>query len=184
LRLTGDALAVRSALGIRRERAAGNSPLYPSSVTAEAVDGRFVAASAASWTDLADALSRLGRPRLDDPARARDEIAKLVGAGTADGAVRVLRGAGVAASVVNSVADLVREPHLWSREDLVRMTDPELGEIVMQGVVPLLSRTPGRLTGWPRRPGSDNDAVLGGLLGYTPERAREVTSGSTSTPDP
>ena len=184
LRLTGDALAVRSALGIRRERAAGASPLYPSNVTAEAVDGRFVAASAAEWTEFADALARLGRRRVDDPVGAREEVAKLVGACAADEAVRLLRGAGLAASVVNSVTDLVREPHLWSRGDLVRVADPEAGEIVMQGIVPLLSRTPGRLTGWSHRPGSDNEAVLGALLGYTPERVCEVTSGSTSAPAP
>jgi formyl-CoA transferase len=90
--------------------------------------------------------------------------------------VRALRQAGLAASAVNSVADLIREPHLWSRGDLVRCTDPELGEIVTQGIVPVLSRTPGRLTGWPGRLGSDNDAVLGSLLGYTPEQIRQVTS--------
>jgi len=184
LRLTGDALAVRSALGIRRERAGGASPLYPSNVTAEAVDGRFVAASAAEWTEFADALARLGRRRVDDPVGAREEVAKLVGACAADEAVRLLRGAGLASSVVNSVADLVREPHVWSRGDLVRVADPEAGEIVMQGIVPLLSRTPGRLTGWSHRPGSDNEAVLGALLGYTPERVCEVTSGSTSAPAP
>ena len=184
LRLTGDALAVRSALGIRRERAGGASPLYPSNVTAEAVDGRFVAASAAEWTEFADALARLGRRRVDDPVGAREEVAKLVRACAADEAVRLLRGAGLASSVVNSVADLVREPHVWSRGDLVRVADPEAGEIVMQGIVPLLSRTPGRLTGWSHRPGSDNEAVLGALLGYTPERVCEVTSGSTSAPAP
>jgi crotonobetainyl-CoA:carnitine CoA-transferase CaiB-like acyl-CoA transferase len=89
----------------------------------------------------------------------------------------MLRGAGLAASVVNSVADLVREPHLWSRGDLVRCADPDRGEIVTQGIVPVFSRTPGRLRGWPGRPGSDNDAVLGELLGYTPEQVRRVTSG-------
>jgi len=97
--------------------------------------------------------------------------------------VRVLRGAGLAASVVNSVADLVREPHLWSRGDLVRQPDGNTGEMVAQGIVPVLSRTPGRLTGWSRRPGSDNEAVLGALLGYTPERVREATSATpTSAP--
>jgi succinyl-CoA---D-citramalate CoA-transferase len=184
LRLTGDLLAVRSALGIRRERAAGQSPLYPSSLTAEAVDGRHVAVSAAGWSELADALGRLGRLRADDPARVQEELAKLVGALAADEAVRVLRQAGLAASVVNSIADLVREPHLWSRGDLVRCADGERGEIVMQGIVPVLTRTPGRLTDWSRRPGSDNEAVLGALLGYSPERAREVTSGSGSTSAP
>jgi len=176
LRLTGDLLAVRSALNIRRERAAGDSPLYPSSLTVEAVDGRFVATSAASWSEFADALARLGRPRVDDPVGVREELAKLVGAVAADEAARVLRRAGLAASVVNSVADLVQEPHLWSRGDLVRRTDPEMGEIVMQGIVPILSRTPGRLTDWSRRPGSDNDVVLGALLGYTPQQIREISA--------
>ena len=183
LRLTGDLLPVRSALGIRRERAAGESPLYPSSLTAEAVDGRYVATSAAGWGELTDALGRLGRLRADDPTRLKEEFAKLIGGLAADEAVRVLRGAGLAASVVNSVADLVREPHLWSRGDLVRQPDGNTGEMVAQGIVPVLSRTPGRLTGWSRRPGSDNEAVLGALLGYTPERVREATSATpTSAP--
>jgi succinyl-CoA---D-citramalate CoA-transferase len=181
LRLTGDLLAVRTALNIRRERAAGDSPLYPSSLTVEAVDGRFVAASAASWGEFAEALARLGRPRVDELVGVREEIAKLAGAIAADEAARVLRRAGLAASVVNSVADLMHEPHLWSRGDLVRRSDPEMGEIVMQGIVPILSRTPGRLTDWSRRPGSDNEAVLGALLGYGPEQVRDAT-GPTSAP--
>jgi crotonobetainyl-CoA:carnitine CoA-transferase CaiB-like acyl-CoA transferase len=72
---------------------------------------------------------------------------------------------------------------LWSRGDLVRRANGDVGEIVTQGIVPVLTRTPGRLTGWSRRPGSDNEAVLGALLGYSPERVREVTSpGPTSAP--
>jgi formyl-CoA transferase/succinyl-CoA--D-citramalate CoA-transferase len=184
LRLTGDLLAVRSALGLRRERAAGDSPLYPASLTVEAIDGRFVAVSSPGWGDFADALGRLGRLRADDPARVKEEVGKLAGALAANEAVRVLRQAGLPASVVNSVADLVREPHLWSRGDLVKRSDPEAGEIVMQGIVPILSMTPGRLTDWSRRPGSDNEAVLGGLLGYPSERIREVTSASGSTSAP
>jgi formyl-CoA transferase len=177
LRLTGDTLAVRSALGIRRERAGGAWPVYPSSLTVEADDGRSVAVSSDCWDNFANALERMGRPRGAEPARVRAEIANLVGARAAAEAVRMLRGAGLAASVVNSVADLVREPHLWSRGDLVRCADPDRGQIVTQGIVPVFSRTPGRLRGWPGRPGSDNDAVLGELLGYTPEQIRRVTSG-------
>jgi hypothetical protein len=45
---------------------------------------------------------------------------------------------------------------------------------VTQGVVPLLSRTPGRVTGWSRYPGSDNDAVLAGILGYSPQQIRHL----------
>jgi succinyl-CoA---D-citramalate CoA-transferase len=185
LRLTGDLLAVRSALGIRRERAGGDSHLYPATVTAEAADGRFVVVSAASWEDVAGALARIGRrgasegearkPIGDaDLAGLREEVASLMRGLPAAEAVSALRGAGLAASAVNSVADLVREPHCWSRGDLLRLAHPEMGEIVTQGIVPSLSRTPGRVAGWSSRPGSDNQAVLGGLLGYSTERIREL----------
>ena len=56
---------------------------------------------------------------------------------------------------------------------LVRLHHPDWGDILTQGVVPVLSRTPGRVAGWSRAPGGDNDAVLGGLLGYTPRQIRE-----------
>ena len=172
LRLTGDMLAVRSALGIRRERAGGDWPLYPASVTAEAADGRFVATSSASWPMSAPRSERLGPP--PRCGGHREAIAKLVATMSAAEAARLLREAGLAATVVHSVADLVREPHPWSRGALLRLTHPDLGDIVTQGVVPVLSRTPGRVVGWSRAPGSDNDAVLGGLLGYTAERIREL----------
>ncbi|MGH7413828.1 MAG: CaiB/BaiF CoA transferase family protein, partial [Candidatus Rokuibacteriota bacterium] len=174
LRLTGDLLAVRSALGLRRERAGGDSPLYPASVTVEAADGRFVAVSAPSWPDVSGALARLGRRPSPDPDGIREDVAKLVGTLPAADAVSTLRGAGLAASALNSVADLVREPHCWSRGDLLRLAHPEMGEIVTQGIVPALSRTPGRVAGWSPQPGSDNEAVLGGLLGYTAGRIREL----------
>jgi len=174
LRLTGDLLAARSALGIRRERAGGDSPLYPVGVTVEAADGRFVTVSAPTWPDVATALAGLGRRPPPDRDGIREDVAKLVGTLPAVEAVSTLRGAGLAASAVNSVADLVREPHCWSRGDLLRLTHPEMGEIVTQGIVPSLSRTPGRVAGWSRRPGSDNEAVLGGLLGYPAARIREL----------
>jgi len=177
LRLTGDLLAVRGALGIRRERAGGDSPLYPAGVTVEAADGRFVTVSAPSWPAVAGALARLGRRPPPDPDGIREDVAKLVGTLPGAEAVSALRGAGLAASAVNSVADLVREPHCWSRGDLLRLAHPELGEIVTQGIVPSLSRTPGRVAGWSRQPGSDNEAILGGLLGYTAARIRELAQG-------
>ena len=174
LRLTGDLLAVRSALGLRRERAGGDSALYPAGLTVEAADGRFVAVSAPAWSDVSAALARLGRRPPLDPDEVREDVAKLVGTLPGVEAVSTLRGAGLAASAVNSVADLVREPHCWSRGDLLRLAHPEMGEIVTQGIVPSLSRTPGCVAGWSRQPGSDNEAVLGGLLGYTADRIREL----------
>ena len=72
LRLTGDLLPARTALGIRRERAGGDWPLFPAGATVEAGDGRFVAVSGASAGEVEAALGRLGRlgQRGDDPAAA------------------------------------------------------------------------------------------------------------------
>jgi formyl-CoA transferase len=187
LRLTGDLLPVRTALGIRRERAGGAWPLYPAGGTVEAADGRFVAVSATSLEAIVGALAGLGRAAADpsgaktDPAASRvpEALITFVAGLPADEAVARLRGVGLAATGVNSVADLVQEPHCWSRGDLVRLTHPALGEVVTQGIVPILSRTPGRVAHWSTGPGSDTEAVLRDLLGYTPEQVREYVAAAT-----
>jgi crotonobetainyl-CoA:carnitine CoA-transferase CaiB-like acyl-CoA transferase len=199
LRMTGDTLALRSALGIRREREGGDSPLYPAALTAMAADGRYVAISGGSWDAVIEALSRMdgrgpdaGRGAAEgepsalgraDAAAARERLVELVASRPAADAVAALRGAGLAASPVNSVADLAGDAHLWSRGNLVRLNDARLGEIVTPGVVPTLSRTPGRVAGWPTFAGCDNDAILGGVLGYDAERIRQLTT-AAKRPNP
>src|SRR5262249_12872328 len=143
--------------------------------TVQAADGGFVATSSASWSEVAAALEGLGLEPADDAARIGDAIARFVATRSAGEAVRALRQAGLPAAVVNSVADLVDEPHVWSRGALVRVFHPDWGHIVTQGVVPILSRTPGRIARWSRAPGEDNDVVLGGLLGFTAREIREAT---------
>ena len=177
LRMTGDALAVRSALGIRRERAGETarstraaSPSRPRTAASSPCRRRAGPTSAprsSAWA--------VRDPTIPSAAAGRWRRSRA--ALPAEDVTRALRRAGLGASPVNSVADLVGEAHLWSRGDLVRRADPELGEVVMQGVVPLLSETPGRITGWSPAPGSDNDAVLGEWLGYAPDQIRRVDGG-------
>jgi len=174
LRLTGDMLAVRSALGFRRERAGSDWPLYPASLTAEAADGRFVATSCASWSDLGAALARLGLPSVHDASGTREAIATLIAGAPASEAVRAFRQVGLPATIVHSVTDLMHESHVWSRGALVRLSHPDWGDIVTQGVVPVMSRTPGRIVGWSRAPGDDNHAVLDGIVGDVRKDVRET----------
>ncbi len=68
LRLTGDLLPARTALGIRRERAGGDWPLFPAGATVEAADGRFVAVSGASAEEVGGGA---GPPRAAGPAGRR-----------------------------------------------------------------------------------------------------------------
>ena len=144
-------------------------------VTLEGADKHFVTVSMTSWEDALPCLEQLGIGRCESVWQARQQLAQCVAALPAEEAVRALRRVGLMASRVNSVADIMRDPHVWSRANLVRLSDPKLGEVVTQGIIPSLARTPGHVAGWSAYPGSDNDAVLGGLLGYTSEQIRRVT---------
>jgi formyl-CoA transferase len=161
LRMTGDLLAARSALGIRRERAGGEWSLYPCSLTVETSDGRHVAVSSDSWERVFSAVEALGVSRPVDAAQARAGLMRVAAMLSAAEAVATFRRAGLLAIAVGSVADLAEDPHVRARGNLVRVAGAGVGEVVMPGVVPALSRTPGRVAGWSPFPGSDNDAVRG-----------------------
>jgi succinyl-CoA:(S)-malate CoA-transferase subunit A len=70
---------------------------------------------------------------------------------------------------VNSIADIFNDPHFQARGNLVRWPEGELGEVVVPGVVPTLSATPGRITNLGPTLGNANDEVLGTLLGLAAE---------------
>ena len=71
---------------------------------------------------------------------------------------------GVPVAPVRSIPQVVKDPHVWEREMLVKMDDPVAGEIYAPGVTVKLSQTPGRVGPVPT-PGQHTDSVLGGLLG-------------------
>jgi crotonobetainyl-CoA:carnitine CoA-transferase CaiB-like acyl-CoA transferase len=68
---------------------------------------------------------------------------------------------------VNSIADIMTDPHIAARETLVRLTDAAAGEIPVPGVVPKLSKTPGRVASLGPKLGEGADAVLAEWLGLT-----------------
>lgn len=175
LRQTGDVAALKSALATRSERNAGVWPTYPVTATSLATDGTYVAISGESWERTLEALSGVLGTRPTSPQQATELLDAFVAQRTASEAVTALRAAGVPSSEVNSAATIHGNEHIWSRGTLVHVEHPELGDIVTQGVVPKLSRTPGRVRFWSPYPGSDNEAVLGGLLGYDAERVEQLT---------
>ena len=107
-----------------------------------------------------------------------EELDQLIGKWTAelDGEVieSILNEAGVVVSRIYDVADISRDPHFMARDMLLRVEDPELGEIVVPGLVPKLSKSPGsvRWTG-PGRVGAHNEHVYQQLLGHSAEDLEE-----------
>jgi crotonobetainyl-CoA:carnitine CoA-transferase CaiB-like acyl-CoA transferase len=84
--------------------------------------------------------------------RHADELDEIIGAwvGGRDAADldRLLNEAGIVCALVYTIADIFTDEHFRDREMLLRMETPELGELVMPGIVPKLSETPGGVR-WP-----------------------------------
>ena len=68
---------------------------------------------------------------------------------------------------VNSIADIFDDEHFAARGNLVHIIDEELGDVVVPGVVPTLSATPGRIDNLGPTLGNATDAVMRELLGLT-----------------
>ena len=73
----------------------------------------------------------------------------------------------VPAGKVNSIADIFEDEHFIARHNLEHIVDAELGDVVVPGVVPTLSATPGRITNLGPALGNATDAVMRELLGLT-----------------
>jgi succinyl-CoA:(S)-malate CoA-transferase subunit A len=100
---------------------------------------------------------------------ARDLVNQLViewvGSLTRDEVLQKCLEEEVPAGKVNNIADIFADPHFKARGNLERFTDPVAGEVVVPGVVPTLSATPGRITNLGPALGDATDTVMRDLLG-------------------
>ena len=95
---------------------------------------------------------------------------------TVDQIVTTLLDLGVPVAPVRSIPEVVKDPHVWEREMLVKMEDAVAGEIYAPGVTIKMSQTPGRVGPVPT-PGQHTDEVLGGLLGFDAGRLQSLRTG-------
>ena len=68
---------------------------------------------------------------------------------------------------LNSIADIFADPHFRARGNLLEMEEEGLGKVVIPGVVPTLSETPGRVTNLGPRLGEATYEVMRELLDLT-----------------
>jgi succinyl-CoA:(S)-malate CoA-transferase subunit A len=120
----------------------------------------------------------MGRPELASAAMygdqrkrlaARDEVNRIVtewvGSHGRNEVLGICLREEVPAGKVNSIADIFADEHFQARGNLASVPVEGLGEVVVPGVVPRLSATPGRITHLGPCLGDATEAVLGGLLG-------------------
>lgn len=166
-------------LGVVREPAGSRiGSAVPSNVY-RSRDGKQMVIAANADSLFARLCEAMGQPELNDDPRfstfwARfehvDELDRTIGDWAAQHDASeidaLLDRAGVVCGPINNVADLFGDPQFKEREMLVPVEDEEIGELVLPGIAPKLSETPGEIR-WPGswQIGKDNAAVFGELLG-------------------
>ncbi len=75
---------------------------------------------------------------------------------------------------VNTVADIFQDPQFDSRDNLVTLHAPTIGDIVVPGVLPKLSRTPGSLKALGPALADGAAEILTDILGLTPEAIAQL----------
>lgn len=141
-------------------------------------DGGWIAISAGSQRTFNRLATAIGRPELTEDPRFCDNGRRVTNADALDQimadwfaampsaeALDILERHDVVAGAVYTVEDIVADPHYQARENIVSVPDDDLGSVRMQGVTPVMSRTPGSVR-WPGgRRGEFNEEYFRGTLG-------------------
>ncbi len=140
----------------------------------ECGDGRWIAIACTSDKMFKRMTGAMMRPDLQErygaaPARlaAREEVdsavAEWLGSMDRDAAMKRCLAAEVPVGPVNAVDEIFADPHFAAREAILRIRDEDVGEVAVPGIVPKLSRTPGRVERLGPALGEANEAVYGAL---------------------
>jgi succinyl-CoA:(S)-malate CoA-transferase subunit A len=140
-------------------------------------DGKWIAIACTTDKMFERLSEAMGQPELSSSSlygeqrkrlAARDLVNQIViewvGAHTRDEVMAHCLEHEVPAGAVNSIADIFQDPQFAARENLARFHETDIGEIVIPGVLPRLSATPGRITNLGPMLGDATDHVLQELL--------------------
>lgn len=171
--------------GFVRERSGAALPGIVPSNTYPCKDGKYVVIGANADSIFKRMMRAIGRPDLAaDPAlasnegrvRRTEELDRVIGEWTArhglDEVLEVLERAEVPSGRIYSIADIAADLHYQARGMIERH---RLGaeELLLPGMVPKLSETPGKTRWIGPRLGEHTDRVLAGL-GYDAQRIAEL----------
>jgi crotonobetainyl-CoA:carnitine CoA-transferase CaiB-like acyl-CoA transferase len=178
LGILDDVIPAYDKLGTVRERAGGAIPGIAPSNNYPTADGKWIVIGGNNSNVFRRLMRVLGQPELaDDPRYATDknrslhhlELDALIADWTEQHPLayllECLQAAEVPAGPINSVAEVVNEPQFIERESIQRVPIGENETLLMSGIVPRLTRTPGTISHVGRSIGADSEAILVELLG-------------------
>jgi len=186
LTLLGPQVVNYDQLGMIQERAGSRLPFTAPRNIYRTRDQKFISVGGSAQSIFERLCLALEVPDLPKDPRFADNRARLTNVDALDDALQEAIGRfdrdelmrrfielEAAISPVNNVEDVVNDPHMKERENIVALEDDELGgPLRMQNVVGKFSRTPGRIRHTGPRLGENNRDVLVDLLGFTEEEIR------------
>ena len=164
-------------LNVKQKRTGNRTENNAPRNTYKTRDGKWVAISASAPSIAVRVMTLVGHPEvINEPwfqdGRTRvahaDELDSYIGDWISerdcDEVVAAFTEAQAAVAPIYDIEDVVNDPQIQARETLIRVEDPNLGNVLMQNVIYKLSGTPGeiRFTGRPK--GEDTREILTDLL--------------------
>jgi len=176
-RITAGMLNEFVTAGKIRERIGNRNPTFSPAGTFETKDGRYVQIAAGGDKVFERLAHAIDRPELaTDPrySKSRERIARAdeleallgewIGAHEFADFEERLVGANVPFGGIYTAADIAEDPHYKARDSYVSVEDEIEGELVMPGVVPKLTGTPGKVRSTGPDIGQHNEEIYGDLL--------------------
>ena len=144
------------------------------------IDDKWVAIACTTDKMFERIAEAMGRPELASAEyygnqrkrlAARDEVNRIViewvGSLTRDEIMKLCIDGEVPIGKLNSIADIFEDEHFLARGNLAHIKEDGVGDVVIPGVVPTLSETPGRISNLGPPLGNATYEVLRELLGIT-----------------
>ncbi|MFM1652039.1 CaiB/BaiF CoA transferase family protein [Brevibacillus sp. B_LB10_24] len=173
--------------GIVRERTGSTLPGIAPSNTYECADGKYIVIGANSDSIFKRMMYAIGRGDLaEDPqyadnqgrAEHADFLDEVIGNWTKQYPLaevqKRLDEAAVPVGPIYSIEDIVKDEHYKEREMLKSVTLPDGRKVLVPGIVPKLSETPGDLEWSGPKLGQHNQEIFEGLLQFSQEAITEL----------
>lgn len=184
--MLGPQALVYDQLGIVQGRTGNRAPFTAPRNAYQAKDGRWLGLSGSAQSIAERVMRIVGREDLIDEPWFADHTGRLehvdeldeviqawIGERTTEEVLDAFAEMEAAIAPIYSIADIFEDPQYAARETIATVDHPVLGPLRMQGVVPRLSMTPGRIDHPGPELGQHNQEVYG-QLGVTREELDEL----------